>query len=285
MKFNLYTNVHAFYKDTFDILMRHEAQNMIMLGNVIIGNEGKDKYEWRDPANWLMATVTDDTRICLTALMTPPHKLALYTTDNLIDDAAISCLIEGISKTSFILPGVMTEKKLAERFVQIYNKEYEVEVEMRLFELLEVNPDIPTFGRLRHATESDLYFLPYWLENFHSEIYETAHEAPTDIEKYQHRIQRLYVLADESGIPVSIANVSREMPTACGIASVFTPPYFRGRGYASACVAMLSQQQLDKGFKSCVLYTDLANPTSNSIYMKIGYKPIADSLDIKFVVG
>jgi predicted GNAT family acetyltransferase len=62
---------------------------------------------------------------------------------------------------------------------------------------------------------------------------------------------------------------------------VYTPPYFRNRGYAGACVARLSRQILDGGKKYCVLYTDLANPASNSLYMNIGYKPVCDSLMIK----
>ncbi|MEO2005035.1 MAG: GNAT family N-acetyltransferase [Candidatus Poribacteria bacterium] len=48
-------------------------------------------------------------------------------------------------------------------------------------------------------------------------------------------------------------------------------PELRGRGYASALVAKLSQHMLDSGFSFCVLYTDLANPRSNAIYEKIGY--------------
>ena len=52
MRFKLYTDVHEFYKDTYGILMRHEAQNMISLGNIIIGHEGKDKTGWRDPVNY-----------------------------------------------------------------------------------------------------------------------------------------------------------------------------------------------------------------------------------------
>lgn len=43
MQFKLYTDVHEFYNDTYNVLMRHEAQNLIPLGNIIIGHEGKDK--------------------------------------------------------------------------------------------------------------------------------------------------------------------------------------------------------------------------------------------------
>jgi predicted GNAT family acetyltransferase len=73
-------------------------------------------------------------------------------------------------------------------------------------------------------------------------------------------------------------------PTASGIAinGVFTPAEHRCRGYASALVAAVSQMSLDSGKKFCTLYTDLDNPTSNSIYQKIGYKPVGDSTVYRF---
>jgi predicted GNAT family acetyltransferase len=106
---------------------------------------------------------------------------------------------------------------------------------------------------------------------------------PQDAELYRYRYstKKLYVLED-NGRPVSMAGYTREMQTVIGVAFVYTPPHFRGRGYASSCVAQLSQMALDNGFTKYVLYTDLANPTSNSIYQKIGYEPICDSLMLKF---
>jgi hypothetical protein len=60
MHFQLYTDVKAFYQDTYDLFMLEEAQNIIPLGNLVIGNAMVDKTDWRDPANWFMATVADD---------------------------------------------------------------------------------------------------------------------------------------------------------------------------------------------------------------------------------
>jgi len=282
MEFKLYKNVNSFYDATYDTLMRHEAQNLIPLGNIIIGKEGKFTQGWRNPADWVMATVSDESGIRLTGIMTPPHNLALYATDNVIDDAAIACMIEGLA--DYEIPGVMTEKALAERYASMTKKPHEVTVRLRIFELEKVNPKIPKIGRLRSANESDMFFLPYWLEAFYGECRERRPEHVQNAEVYLERIKQYAVLEDDEGLPVSIAAVNREMVTVCGIASVYTPPYFRGKGYASSIVAQLSQRQLDRGFAKCVLYTDLANPTSNSIYMKIGYKAIADSLEIKFVV-
>ena len=53
-------------------------------------------------------------------------------------------------------------------------------------------------------------------------------------------------------------------------------PNLRNRGYATACVAELSQKILDQGNRYACLFTDLANPPSNHIYHEIGYKPIID---------
>ena len=39
---------------------------------------------------------------------------------------------------------------------------------------------------------------------------------------------------------------------------------------------------LDRGMRFCFLYTDLANPTSNGIYMRIGYEPVCDSRELAF---
>jgi|GEM_PF-5284579 len=65
-----------------------------------------------------MATVSDDSGILLTALMTPPHNLTLYATGNMINQEALSCLVDGL--IAYDIPGVMTEKTLAESFAQAY---------------------------------------------------------------------------------------------------------------------------------------------------------------------
>lgn len=288
MQFKLYTDVHEFYNDTYNVLMHHEAQNIIPLGNIIIGHEGKDKTDWRDPANWLMATISDDKGIQLTAIMTPPHNITLYATDNIINTEAISCLIDELKNHE--IPGVTTEKNLAEYFAKEYTTRkgltFKTSMSQRIYELTAVNPDIKQFGTVRLLDEKDMHFFPYWLEAFNSaNIYgKTEMFIPQDAKSYLYRLstKKLYVLED-NGIPVSMAGYTREMQTAIGVAFVYTPPYYRGKGYATSCVAKISQIALDKGFTKCVLYTDLLNPTSNSIYQKIGYVPICDSLMLEFV--
>ncbi|MBY0011531.1 GNAT family N-acetyltransferase [Paenibacillus typhae] len=287
MQFKLYTDVQVFYKDTYDVLMRHEAQNLIPLGNIIMGHEGKDKTDWRDPVNWLMATISDDQGIQLTAIMTPPHNITLYATDNSINPEAISCLIDGLKDRE--IPGVTTEKNLAEVFAKEYTLSkgitFKTVMNQRIYELTAVNPDIQKPGTVRLLDKKDISFFPYWAEAFYAAgtYGKTEMSIPQEAAPYLYRIEskKLYILED-NGIPVSMAGYTRVMQTAIGVAFVYTPPYERRKGYATSIVAHISQLALEKGFTKCVLYTDLANPTSNSIYQKIGYTPVCDSLQLQF---
>jgi hypothetical protein len=79
---------------------------------------------------------------------------------------------------------------------------------------------------------------------------------------------------------------SRARPTAYTIAInlVYTPPDQRGRGYASACVAHLSQRLLDSGYERCTLFTDATNRTSNHIYQEIGYRPVMEYAEYQFAM-
>lgn len=72
-------------------------------------------------------------------------------------------------------------------------------------------------------------------------------------------------------------------PTGTRVGPVYTPPPDRGRGFASALTAAASQDQLDAGRECCFLFTDLANPTSNTIYQAIGYEPVADVAHYRFI--
>jgi predicted GNAT family acetyltransferase len=287
MRFNLYEDVKSFHNDTYDVLLRHEAQNLIPLGNLIIGNEGKDKTEWRDPAGWFMATVTGESGILLTAIMTPPFNLTLYATDNIIDDKTIACLIKGVIEAGAKVPGTLTEKTLALRFAKSWAETksvtYRISMEQRIYELQKVNPEIAPIGTLRPVEEKDMSFLPYWIEGFNCDCFGGSLSVKPDPELYRYHItnKNLYILED-NGTPVSTTQIKREMKTVCGVSGVYTPPYFRGKGYATSCVAGVSRLILERGFTRCALYTDLANPASNSIYQKIGYRPVCDSLEIKF---
>ena len=60
------------------------------------------------------------------------------------------------------------------------------------------------------------------------------------------------------------------------VGPVYTPPGLRGQGYAGAVTAAVSQAARDAGAGQVLLFTDLANPTSNALYQRLGYQPVED---------
>lgn len=92
----------------------------------------------------------------------------------------------------------------------------------------------------------------------------------------------LWLLKDSSGTPLSMAAVNRETSTGSTVSWIYTPNELRGHGYASLATALVSKQELEKGKTHCSLFTDLNNPTSNSIYQKIGYRKVAESQHYAF---
>jgi predicted GNAT family acetyltransferase len=90
----------------------------------------------------------------------------------------------------------------------------------------------------------------------------------------------LYLWID--GEPVSMAARVRETAHGSAVSAVYTPPQFRGRGYATSCVGELCRQILHEGRRFCALFADLANPVSNSIYQRIGFRQVADFDQVHF---
>ena len=69
------------------------------------------------------------------------------------------------------------------------------------------------------------------------------------------------------------------------VSPVYTPPERRRQGFAGAVTAAVSQAALDAGAEHVVLFTDLANPTSNALYQRLGYRPVEDSVVLRFGAG
>jgi ribosomal protein S18 acetylase RimI-like enzyme len=134
-------------------------------------------------------------------------------------------------------------------------------------------------GGLRRARENERDLLVGWLECFYAE----AAEAPTRAEPVIDRRLgegRMWVW-DNSG-PVSMAMATNPMYGVSRIGLVYTPDALRGKGFASACVGALSAQMLTNGATACMLYTQLHNAISNSIYRRLGYEAHSEVLSYRF---
>lgn len=93
---------------------------------------------------------------------------------------------------------------------------------------------------------------------------------------------RGYTLWEQAGQPVSLAGLTRQVAGQVRVGPVYTPPGLRGRGYGGAATWAVSHAAQRAGAAQVVLFTDLANPTSNALYQRLGYQPVADRLVLAF---
>jgi predicted GNAT family acetyltransferase len=144
-------------------------------------------------------------------------------------------------------------------------------------------PDPPPTGRARAAVAEDLDLVMDWLVRFHDEAEASA--ASPQRAMYQRRIELglLWLWHDEQGVPVSMASRNVSVAGVSRIGPVYTPPAARRHGYGAAVTAACTRDALDGGARQVVLFTDLANPTSNAIYQQIGFRPLDDRLILRFV--
>ncbi|MFI6657546.1 GNAT family N-acetyltransferase [Streptomyces sp. NPDC050523] len=84
------------------------------------------------------------------------------------------------------------------------------------------------------------------------------------------------------GTPVSMAGSTSMVGGMIRVDPVYTPAHLRGRGYAGAVTVEVSRAALDAGATDVVLFTNPDNATSNALYRRIGYVPVADFTGYRF---
>ncbi|MFI8252689.1 GNAT family N-acetyltransferase [Streptomyces filamentosus] len=153
----------------------------------------------------------------------------------------------------------------------------------RLFRLGElVPPDPAPPGRARPATEADLPLLRDWTTAFVRDIGEEPAADHTGPLTERITEGRLHLWEAPDGRPVSMAARSRTTGGQTRVHLVYTPPADRGRGHAAGVTASITRAALASGAPQVVLFTDLANPTSNALYRRLGYRPVTDHLGVRF---
>ena len=196
---------------------------------------------------------------------------------------AVQALVDAIAEAGVTLPGVNGDAATAANFAGQWSercKSAAVPFQgTRLYEFLGAGEVPPTEGHLRQAGPRDRSLMILWTRAFQDEIGEPANDTELRVDRALAAGQ--IWLWDQNGEPTSIA-VSRE-PTqgVVRLSGVYTPPEKRKHGYAAVCVHALSEHFRSHGYR-CILYTDLGNPTSNSIYRRIGYKAVAEALRYRF---
>ena len=153
---------------------------------------------------------------------------------------------------------------------------------MRLYALgTLVPPDPPPPGAPRTASAADRDLLLAWFDAFHDEA---GPPGPRQSERIvaDQLSHRGLIFWEHEGRSVSVAGCTRATAGQARVGPVYTPPELRGRGFGGAATAAVTQAALDDGAEGVVLFTDLANPTSNTLYQRLGYRPIGDRAVLTF---
>ncbi len=212
-------------------------------------------------------------------LLTMPDAAAVALADALVDRG------EEVGGANGALPA---SRVFAERIAERVGGAVEVSMHTRLFELGTLVDPAPARGRLRRAYDDEAPLVLEWFHQFHADADEQAGHAGhadradgTTLEDVRERIRlgRTWMWVDDSDTPRHLTGAN---PPAYGVARigpVFTPQEHRGRGYASAAVAEVSQYLRAEGSR-VTLFTDQANPTSNRIYLALGFEPVVDMVDL-----
>jgi GNAT superfamily N-acetyltransferase len=223
-----------------------------------------------------------DGAVSAACLHTPPFPILVTT----LPPGAAAALATELASRSHQLaavnsvpePGTEFAAAWAERTGQVSR----VGMRMRLYALgTLLPPDPPPPGQARTASEADRDLLIDWLDAFHDEA------GPLGPRESQRLVDsRLgpgcLALWEHEGAPVSLAGWTPPAGGVARVGPVYTPPGLRGRGFGGAATVAVTRAALDGGATGVVLFTDLANPTSNTLYQRLGYRPVTDWTVLRF---
>jgi predicted GNAT family acetyltransferase len=269
----------AFLAASEDLLLAAEARHNLLLG--IAGTLRDHPGVHREHRLW----VVEDGGVAVgAALRTPPYNLVVARP---VSKEALVALATAIDDVH--LPGVSGAIPEVEVFAAAWESRVGAtrrrRMSQRIYKVTEVRPPVGVPGDAREATVADRDLVISWFRAFTEEaVPDTLARADLERSVDARLVHGAggFVLW-EDGEAVSLAGWGGQTPNGVRVGPVYTPPRHRRRGYGSAITAAVSAERLASGRRFCCLYTDLENPTSNSIYMDIGYDPVCDSVDYAFV--
>jgi predicted GNAT family acetyltransferase len=225
----------------------------------------------RDP--WLAWLADDAGEVAGLALRTPPYGLLV----SVLPPEAVEPLV-AIAPAG--LPSASGRADVVEAVAAAYatrtGGRAQVDKSLRLYRLAEPPTCAPVPGRLRVAGPADVDLGARWYTDFGADAGVTVSpEARSDTERIV--AQGRLLLWEDGGRPVAMVGHSPTVAGVTRIGPVWTPPEHRRHGYATAATAEVARTLRASG--EVVLYADNANPTSTGIYLRIGFRPVAEWTD------
>lgn len=194
---------------------------------------------------------------------------------------AVDTVVKAVVDAGVSLPGVSGEAGTAARFAgqltELTGTGAEPFNGQRIYELRGAPATGDASGHLRSADAADCQLILGWMHGFGEE----TGERHMGEEVLARRVAAGQFSLWQDHDACSVAAHTAPVGGVTRIQAVYTPPELRCRGYAGACVSALSARFHDAGNR-CILYTDLANPVSNKLYRRIGYRAAVECLRYRF---
>lgn len=284
MKATFTTNPSDFLDIAEDFLLKEESLNNLSLGLAErLKTNGMANPGSGEPF-FIILEIQE--KVVGTALRTSPERpLALSR----IAEENLPELIKVLEEKEVILEGCVGPTETVKAFCKLWKIPSKPAMGQGVYECVKSIPPREIRGslikaRLDHSEEVEaaVLFGAGFIEECFPLHREPLVEARKMVEFY---IEQgvLFLWKSQEGDLVSMAVRNRESKNASTIGWVFTPKEQRGRGYGSMVTFGVTQEIFKSGKKFANLFTDLSNPTSNSIYQKIGFRKIADSTHVDFL--
>lgn len=271
MKVERYRTAALFLQAVEPYLLEAEAENNLILG---IARAYAGGAAHPGSAAYFAAVRDSDIRIC--AFSTLPTKLGITQGTGARSVALLAQDVhEACPAVQDIVGPEPTARAFVEHFVSLRRTRVVHHMAQRIHALTTLSSlDRTAPGHLRPADQRDLELAMQWVKAFAADVGD-AHGDPQALVAGLIASGQLYLWEDNR--PVSMAAWTGKTPNGVRVNLVYTPPAERNHGYATACVSALSRHLLALGNRFCCLYTDAANPTSNAIYHRIGYRPVTEA--------
>ncbi|MFE9610214.1 GNAT family N-acetyltransferase [Streptomyces sp. NPDC006012] len=249
-------------------------------------SRGPHVYGTENPLYGVLGEESGGVRAIL--MHTPPHPLNLTP----LAPGEAEPLAALLLARGHRVPGVSAAQETAAAFTAAWERSAtgvtcSLRQRQRLYRLGELTvPEPVPEGRARVVGPRDRELVRCWYEEFVAAVGQSASVA-SSAEWADSRIAYGGVTLWETpdGTPVALAGVTRRIAGQIRVAPVYTPAHLRGRGYAGAVTVAVSRAAREAGAGEVLLFTDLANPTSNGLYQRIGYRPVADFAVYGFDLG
>jgi predicted GNAT family acetyltransferase len=215
--------------------------------------------------------------VCGLAMHIPPYPVFLSRMPQQAAVTLAGALADDGRKLAGVNGAAEATTAFAETWTRRTGRGSTIAAATRMYRLQQLNLPTVVSGSAALAREPrDVDLVADWLAAFHEEA--TPRHPDEDWAVFARRriaAGQIHLWHDH-GRPVSLAAVSAPAAGVARIGPVYTPGSMRRNGYGAAVTAAATAAAT-ADTEHVVLYTDLANPTSNSIYQAIGYRPDHDA--------